>query len=759
MDQTIRETHVGDEQEDKEGGMGGLVYDIAVDVGASSRRRLLRASGILPNGRVCGLLGPSGSGKTTLLSSLLAGSTSSPSSRAGGGGTVAVAAGGLTRTGRVWLYRAVSAEEGDGDGEREHTKGQNQPRPPRRTGASKTKTRIVLEALRPSRVAYLQQQDEFFDLLTVRETIELAAFLEVPDLAPNRRKERVQSLLDGLGLAGVSSSLVGDPSASGPAVAIAAAAAAGDPRGRPRGGRLSGGERRRLSVALELVTPKSLLVADEPTTGLDSSLSVQVMKLVRNLTVSHRIPAVVSLHQPSSRIYNDFLDDCVVLAPGGKVVYAGDARRAVSYFARLGHPCPPATNPAEFLVELVSVDAENATQAAIDRERIDQLSAAHEKEVRLRRGGGADRSRAPAAVAVRSRGGPSTARPSGGWLAVRRFGALLRRSWRQNARNRTVNLFRIFASAGNAYLLGLIFPTLRPGPSVRASSVADRVALLSFGAINQCMIAYMKSIDLFSRERPVVRREQVRRQYSALSYLLAKVAGELLMDSSFAVIFTSTLKACTGIRISWPKLTAAYGLLTAAGASLGFAIGSWAGSEQLGNVAGIPIMVILMVVGVINPSGVDPARPPPRIVRWIKRASPFACCIEALCLGEYPGMEFATEDRRGFGWFRRVANLPRMGGLALVRNGDQVVEALGLKGHTFEASIRHLGLLVAGNLVLSWLGLLYHGGRSMPGGRKEDNGTSSASCRGGNQLHERRARLNRSAKANSAARAVRRLRI
>jgi ABC-type multidrug transport system ATPase subunit len=786
----IHDAHVvddGDEELEEEEDAGGLVYDLAVDAtSARTARRLLRASGILRNGRVCGVLGPSGSGKTTLLSSLLAGSSLASSTP----WTVSAATGGVNRTGRIWLYRmaATDAEEEDvsKDDQESTTKGpgkvpialksKRSPHPPWRTTRSSGPRRvIVLEALRPSRVAYLQQQDEFFDLLTVRETLELAAFLEIPGVPAELRSDRVQSLLDGLSLAGVASNLVGNPtsssSAAGAAFASIGAAGNGGDHGRA-GGRLSGGERRRLSVALELVTPKSLLVADEPTTGLDSSLSVQVMKLIRNLTVSHRIPAIVSLHQPASRIYNHYLDDCVLLAPGGRVCYSGDANRAVHYFARLGYPCPPATNPAEFLVDLVSVDTENATQATLDRERIERLVSAHE-DSHHRGDSSADRSpKHPAdlTVVAHSRGFPadggrgrtsghrSTSGPGVG-LAFRKWGALLRRSWRQNVRNRTANLFRVFASAGNAYLLGLIFPTVRRGPNVRASSVADRVALLSFGAINQCMIAYMKTIDLFSRERPVVRREQVRRQYSALSYLLAKVAGELLLDASFAVIFTSTLKACTGIRISWCNITAVYGLLTAAGASLGFAIGSWADSEQIGNVVGVPIMVILMVVGVINPSGVDPSKPPPKFVQWIKKVSPFACCIEALCLGEYPGMEFAEEDRRGFGWLRRVANLPRMGGLAMVRNGDQVVEALGLKGLTLGGSMKHLGLLVVGNLALSWLGLLYHERRSSPGDRNGNGPAPAASCRGGKYSNEQRRMMNHSPTAHSASRAVRRIRV
>jgi hypothetical protein len=73
---------------------------------------------------------------------------------------------------------------------------------------------------------------------------------------------------------------------------------------------------------------------------------------------------------------------------------------------------------------------------------------------------------------------------------------------------------------------------------------------------------------------------------------------------------------------------------------------------------------------VINPSGVDPTKPKPLLVRWVKELSPFASAIEALCIGEYPGVRFQFPKR---GPFERVRNIPRMGGLALVTVGSNTL--------------------------------------------------------------------------------------
>ena len=194
------------------------------------------------------------------------------------------------------------------------------------------------------------------------------------------------------------------------------------------------------------------------------------------------------------------------------------------------------------------------------------------------------------------------------------------------------------------------------------NSIADRCALLSFAAVNMMMISYMKTVTLFAKERPVLRREQTREQYSALEYLLAKVLGEIPLDVGFSSVFVAVLKGCSGLLISWKRCVSVFALLTAAGASLGFLLGSLAPTDEYATTSGIPVLVLMMVVGIINPSGVDPERPPPQLVRWMKRLSPFTYAIEALCIGEFEGVQF----RNAKGILSQLNGATRMGGLALI---------------------------------------------------------------------------------------------
>jgi len=227
------------------------------------------------------------------------------------------------------------------------------------------------------------------------------------------------------------------------------------------------------------------------------------------------------------------------------------------------------------------------------------------------------------------------------------------------------------------------------------------------------MMALMKTISLFAKEKPVVQREQQRHQYSSFEYLLAKVIAEVPLDIGFAAIFTSTLKLLCGLRIEFKALTGVFTLMTVAGASLGFAIGACSPTGEIAMTAGIPIMVVFMTVGVINPAGVDKSDPQPMVVEALKQLSPIAFAIKALCLAEYRGMEFddllSGTNQKQANIFVRGKNLlkdlPKMGALALVKNGEQVLVELGLGDDNYEGNMKHLAILSFGNLFISWIGL------------------------------------------------------
>ena len=112
---------------------------------------------------------------------------------------------------------------------------------------------------------------------------------------------------------------------------------------------ISGGERKRTSVGVELVVKPAMVFLDEPTSGLDSFSAVQlcqVLKKVANAGAS----VLFTIHQPASEIFNSF--DRLILLNSGRVMYQGPVSEVPSYFKRCGHPCPPNYNPADWIMNV-----------------------------------------------------------------------------------------------------------------------------------------------------------------------------------------------------------------------------------------------------------------------------------------------------------------------------------------------------------------------------------------------------------------------
>jgi ABC-type multidrug transport system ATPase subunit len=202
------------------------------------------------------------------------------------------------------------------------------------------------------RSAYVIQQDILLPTLTVRETLTYAAQLRLPSsVSQAERKQLVEEVILELSLKEAANTRIGNHAHKG----------------------CSGGEKRRTSIGVQLLSNPSLLWLDEPTTGLDSTSAYQVVKTLQNLARRGRT-IIVTIHQPRSEIYSLF--DNVVLLTRGSPAYAGSAKDCLSYFANLGHEMPPFTNPAEYLIDLVSVDNRSTEAEATAEHRVDHIKEA-----------------------------------------------------------------------------------------------------------------------------------------------------------------------------------------------------------------------------------------------------------------------------------------------------------------------------------------------------------------------------------------------
>jgi ATP-binding cassette subfamily G (WHITE) protein 2 (SNQ2) len=177
-------------------------------------------------------------------------------------------------------------------------------------------------------MAYVMQDNVHIAVLTVRECLQYAAELRLPQSMPGVEKfSRVDRVLSMLGLKHVQNSFVGDSESRG----------------------ISGGQLKRLSIGVEIIHLPDLIFLDEPTTGLDSAISLEVMSAVRNLANQNRT-IMCTIHQPSQLVYKLF--DKLLLLSAGLVIYFGPAKESVSYFlySPFKFHYAPDSNPADYVV-------------------------------------------------------------------------------------------------------------------------------------------------------------------------------------------------------------------------------------------------------------------------------------------------------------------------------------------------------------------------------------------------------------------------
>jgi ABC-type multidrug transport system ATPase subunit len=141
---------------------------------------------------------------------------------------------------------------------------------------------------------------------------------------------------------------------------------------------VSGGERKRTSIGVELITDPNLIFLDEPTTGLDSFTATSVMESLRDLAAKENRTVISTIHQPNTDIFDMF--DRLVLLARGKIIYFNRADLAVDYFSNLGYTCPDTSNPCDYFMSMMSKESieldyadENAIgEAGLDNAKIDE---------------------------------------------------------------------------------------------------------------------------------------------------------------------------------------------------------------------------------------------------------------------------------------------------------------------------------------------------------------------------------------------------
>ncbi|KAK4546592.1 hypothetical protein LTR36_001809 [Oleoguttula mirabilis] len=318
--------------------------------------------------------------------------------------------------------------------------------------------------------AFVEQEDTLIGSITVRETLRFGAKLGLPrSIKDSEIDSRVRSVIAQFGLERQTDTLVGTPFRKG----------------------LSGGQKRRVSVASQLITGPGVLYLDEPTSGLDSTASFEVMSFIKSIAKQHNLIVIASIHQPSTKTFELF--DQVLLLSQGKTCYCGDRTKIPDHFAALGMGLPPMTNPAEHLLDLTNADFSDG-QARIERIVNHWRTSESREELDLSLEGVIARSNNSAQSFQ-----DSSAKPG----AVNQTLTLLHRAWIKSYRDIVTYWIRVAMYLGLAIMMGTVWLRLSPNqaniqPFINAIFFGS--AFMSFMAVAY-VPAFLEDRAIFVKER------------------------------------------------------------------------------------------------------------------------------------------------------------------------------------------------------------------------------------------------------------------
>ena len=344
-------------------------------------------------------------------------------------------------------------------------------------------------AILKSMSAYVMQDDLLHAELTVEETLGWAALLRMPRVTTSeKRAKRVEEVISLMGIEHCRTTIVGNTRRKG----------------------ISGGERKRLCIAVELLNHPQLIFLDEPTSGLDSKTAFEVCKALKNLSTVGECTAICTIHQPAPNTFALF--DNLILMKQGETVYQGNVPGSAEYLKRLGNPCPAGVNLAEHLIDAI---------APTDKEQREIEKREH-RVVPVDLSLGIEKFNFVDFDEARS-------------VAFQTY-VLCRRNFQQAVRNWDTWLIGMGAVFIIAFFIsGGIWHNLEPANQVSTTTIPPA---LFFTCVNQGVFASLQMINSFPGERAIMLRERQVGAYTTLAYFLAKTIVDTVVMLPQPIMFS-----------------------------------------------------------------------------------------------------------------------------------------------------------------------------------------------------------------------------
>jgi ABC-type multidrug transport system ATPase subunit len=413
--------------------------------------------------------------------------------------------------------------------------------------------------------AFVTQDDLMLETQTPREVVTFSACLRLGGAIDRATRNKIiDDVIRMLHLEKAADTLVGDPQQGG----------------------ISGGERKRVNIAAEMVTNPTIVYVDEPTSGLDSYTALKVMDALRSIAVGGRT-VVSTIHQPASEIYESF--DNLMLLHQGHVAYFGRRANAVDYFAGLGVTCPPYYNPADFLLTTLMKQLYHESEAALpDFNQSFRGSALCEASLTPEKIDGCDK-----LISFKVEMG------AGILLQLR---TLFWRIWTNWKRAKLGLRVRMGQTLFFGVLIGLVYYDI-PQYDHTYAGIQNRIGCLFFAMLNQMFGSLLGVVLLFPVERKIFEREHDGGFYRVWTYYLTRVLfdvpAHLVVPFIFSAIFYHLASLRATAQAFW-TFTGTIILISQCAAGLGLMVGCLVPSPEVATtVAPVFLIPLIIVAGLL----------------------------------------------------------------------------------------------------------------------------------------------------------------
>ncbi|EAA45250.4 ATP-binding cassette sub-family G member 4 [Anopheles arabiensis] len=405
---------------------------------------------------------------------------------------------------------------------------------------------------------YITQDDRLQTLLTVVENMRIAADLKLgPEVSRHEKESIVEDILTVLGLYNHQFTITK---------------------------LLSGGQRKRLSIALELINNPTIMFLDEPTTGLDSSSCNQVVDLLKQLAKQGRT-IICTIHQPSAKLFQEF--DQVYVLSNGECMYQGCTNSLVPFLQSVDMPCPVYHNPADYVIELACGEyGEERIQRMVMEMGNGECTEWFTDKRKLLKPEQLRQKYPLKKIIEQNEDLTATSQ-------VHQLQVLIKRGIIKAKRDATLTHLRIGVNIIIAAMLGFLF--IDAGNE--GSRVLDNYNLLFSILMHHMMATMMLTVLTFPTEMGVILKEHFNRWYTLKCYYLSVSIIDLPLSVFCCLIFTIIIYLMSGQPMEWFRFGMFFTislLIVLIAQSIGLTIGAWfnvVNGTFLGPVLTIPMMM------------------------------------------------------------------------------------------------------------------------------------------------------------------------